>query len=101
MPTASIAERALERAVKLGLDLSVVQGVVPTSVFGFDRLEPSSGMLRAFQDAVSLGLPWVEGMPVPVLVEHPGSPSRLHGWRIMDGMMRIRAAQAAGVREIP
>lgn len=92
-----ISELALAEAKELGLDLDVHMETVPVHVFKFTCLAPKPEVLRAFLEAKALGLPWVEGMPMPVVTWHP----KKSAFRIMDGMMRISAAQEAGIREIP
>lgn len=94
---AAIPEMALAEAMRRNLDLSVKRWMVPTSVFSFQCLEPKRSMLEAFRDARTDGLPWVEGMPVPVLTYHPDRRE----YRIMDGMMRICSAQQMQIPEIP
>ena len=54
-------------------------------------------MVEAFEDVRKKGAQWIPGMPIPVLVYYP----RENDFRIMDGMMRICAAQKAGLRFIP
>lgn len=94
---ASIPEIAYEEARKLGLDLRVLPGMVPTDAFAFECLEPKKDMLQAFRDARRDRENWVPGMPVPVLVYYP----ERNEWRIMDGMMRICSAQRAGIPSFP
>ena len=94
---ASIPELALAKAMHLKLDLSVHRWMVPADSFHFQCLEPKPAMLDAFHRARAENLPWVEEMPLPVLVYHEGR----HEFRIMDGMMRICSAQQAQIPEIP
>lgn len=93
----SVPELALAKAEELGLDLHVSRITVPTRIFTFKCIEPKGAVVRAFKEAADKGHSWVEGMPVPVLTYHSG----LKEYRIMDGMMRICAAQIAGIRDIP
>lgn len=94
---ASISEMALKEARRLNLDLSIKEWMVPASAFSFECLEPTEAVFEAFRAAKAQGLPWVHTMPVPVLTYH----SKDNKYRIMDGMMRICAAQAVGIKEIP
>jgi hypothetical protein len=91
----SVAEVAYREAKKLGLDLSVTVGPIPVDAFMFRYMRPRSSTLQALKKAKREGLEWAQDMPIPVVT--------LHGktFEIMDGMMRIRAAQEAGFKEIP
>jgi hypothetical protein len=94
---ASIPEMAYEEARKLGLDLRVIPGMVPTAPFVFECLKAKDSMATAFHDAKRKYHKWVKGMPIPILVYYPERDE----FRIMDGMMRICAAQAAGFDVFP
>lgn len=94
---ASIPERALEEARRLGLDLSVNKWLVPTAVFTFQCLEPKAVMLEAFKVAHRDGFLWVRNMPIPVVTHHRANRE----FRIMDGMARICSAQKARYTEVP
>lgn len=88
---------ALEEARRLDLDLSIKSWMVPTSSFTFECLKPSPSTIKAFEMALEDGLSWLQEMPFPVLTYH----KKENKYRIMDGMMRICAAQKAGMHEIP
>lgn len=92
---ASIAELALWYARDNDLDLSIKEMRVPTNAFFFKRLVPPKSLVRELRGAKKGGLPWVSGMPLPVLT------LARREFRIMDGMKRIAAAKEAGYLEIP
>lgn len=93
----TVAERALKEAKKKRLDLEVHLDLVPTSIFALKKVEPRLSVYQAMRDAASRGESWVQGMPYPVLTWHKTSGK----YRIMDGMMRLVAAQMAGIPVIP
>lgn len=93
----SIPEQGLAQAQKLGLDLGVVTKMVPTKPFFFENLIPKKSMVEGFKRAIQKGLPWIEGMPIPVLVYYPDRDE----YRVMDGIMRIGSAKEAGMKEFP
>lgn len=88
---------AYEEARKLGLDLRVIPGMVPTTPFVFECLKPKESMATAFHDAKRNLHKWVKGMPIPILVYYP----ERNEFRIMDGMMRICSAKEAGFDSFP
>jgi hypothetical protein len=94
---ASVPEMALQEAERLGLDLTVKTWMVPVDAFSFECLEPKPGIQAIFHQARNAGMEWVPEMALPVLTYHP----RERKFRIMDGMMRICAAQVAHFKEIP
>lgn len=94
---ASIPEMAFIEAERLGLDLSVQHLTVPAGAFSFGCLDPKADVLAALATALEDELPWVIGMPLPVLTYHPDTKE----YRIMDGMMRICAAQMVGMKVFP
>ena len=93
----SIAELAIEEARDKHLDLSTRKMMVPVNAFKFHLLEPSKSVMAAFHQAKVQGLSWPKGVPLPVLTYHPAD--RTFG--VMDGMMRIRAAQLMKMPQFP
>lgn len=93
----SIPERGLAEAKRLGLDLGVQLWNVPTKPFVFKGLVPPESMVEAFKRAKREGLPWVPGMPKPVLIYHPKEDQ----YEIMDGIRRIASAKKAKFKEVP
>lgn len=93
----SVPERALAKAQRDGLILETPLREIPTSVFSFHCLEPKPESLNLFREALEQGLAWVEGVPLPIVTYNDSR----NEWRIMDGMLRICTAQAAGYTEIP
>lgn len=93
----SVPQRALAKAQRDGLLLDAPLREIPTSVFSFHCLEPKPENLNLFREVLLEGLPWVDGIPFPVVTYNVSR----NEWRIMDGMLRICTAQAAGFTEIP
>lgn len=67
--------------------------MVPATAFTFRLLEPPEATLKVFREAARKGSSWPSGIPLPILTYH--ADDRMFG--IMDGMMRIRSAQLAGI----